>query len=215
MAKPKEKKPQTTYHHGDLRAALVAEARRMVERGGPDSVSLRAVAKAAGVSAAAPYHHFKDKHALLEAVAADGFKAFRERMIEFGRDAGDDLERLDSFGAGYVTFAVEHPHLFRLIHGPTFRAGAISQDLQDARTRSATVLTGAVSAYLPDASEQEILTASAAAWSIVHGAATLMIDGRLSTLIDHDDAASAARTIVHLLDIARVVKDPRSGSDEV
>src|SRR6185437_16137973 len=83
-ATPKSATPKAAYHHGDLRRALIAAARAILEEDGLPALSLRAVARRAGVSQAAPYHHFPDKDALLAALGAEGFdaldRAMRERM---------------------------------------------------------------------------------------------------------------------------------------
>lgn len=206
MARTNRKKVRADrYHHGDLRAALVAQARRIVERKGPAQVSLRGIAKAAGVSQAAPYHHFKDKHALLAAVAADGFREFTRTMIERAAGASDPEDRLHKLGLGYVEFAVQHPALYWLMQGPTFRREKSDSELAEARRESAAPLVDAVTACIPGASAAQIKNACAAAWSIVHGMATLCNDGRMQTMIDGSDLEATARTIIGQLDIRRAL----------
>lgn len=141
------KKPRNAYHHGDLRAALIASARALVTAGGTESFSLREAARAVGVSANAAYRHFDDKAALLAAVAADGFArlaaemeatappvdapssrrspgAARGRAAAHGplrglsRPAADAVEALRSLGRAYVVFAHREPSIFRLMFGP-------------------------------------------------------------------------------------------------
>lgn len=194
-------KANTGYHHGDLRAALVAEARRIVERDGPESVSLRAIAKAAGVSRAAPYHHFKDKRALLAAVAATGFRELAAHMNAKLDPAAAPRDRLDQLGFGYVEFGLRHAALCRLMQGPDFQKAGEYPDLDAAREESATPLTQTVSACLPGASQSAIRQACAAAWSIVHGLAQLATDGRIESLIGIADLSAATKSVTSALDL--------------
>src|ERR1700742_2861092 len=97
------------YHHGDLSRALVDAARRILEAEGPSALSLRAVAREAGVSPAAPYHHFKDKTELLEAVAHVGWDALTGAFIAARRNAADPAQALGNIGVAYVNFARDNP----------------------------------------------------------------------------------------------------------
>jgi AcrR family transcriptional regulator len=103
------------YHHGDLRRGLVEAARRLLEREGPAALSLRAVAREAGVSPAAPYHHFKDKSELLDAVADQGWAMLTEGMIE-ALNGADETDQLSPVMLAYVRFAREHPALYRVMY---------------------------------------------------------------------------------------------------
>ena len=201
MPANKQKKPHTPYHHGDLRAALIAEARKLVEQEGPDAVSLRAVAKAARVSQAAPYHHFKDKHALLAAVAAQGFREFKKTISAHAESSKTARDKLNLLGVGYIQFAVAHPLLFRLMQGPTFQSDDSDAELAHARAESVAPLIEAVTECLPGADEKQIMTVCAGAWSIVHGAAVLCNDNRLGSLIDTSDTGAVGQLITNLLDI--------------
>lgn len=108
-------KDDSSYHHGDLRAALVKAAAAEIERGGYENLSLRELAVSLGVSRAAPYRHFADRRALLAAVAADGF----ERLAAIYRKATSSGKtpqaRLAAAGRGYLKFAAERPQTFRLM----------------------------------------------------------------------------------------------------
>lgn len=192
-----------SYHHGDLRAALVDAARDIVVHQGPAAVSLRGVAKAVGVSQTAPYHHFKDKQALLEAVAAAATRAFTATMLAHADGASDPRERLNRLGVGYVSFAVRERALFQFMQAPAFQAEDVDPDLAEARAASYAPLADAVAACLPGAGERRIKTACAAAWSLVHGMASLANDGRLDDMLDLDDLENAALSITAQLDIER------------
>ena len=113
-AKSVESRP---YHHGDLRRALVEAARRLLEAEGPSALSLRAVAREAGVSPAAPYHHFKDKAELLDAVASEGWDMLNESMSA-AKDSVEGRQQLTALGIAYVCFARDNPAL--LFIGLTF-----------------------------------------------------------------------------------------------
>jgi AcrR family transcriptional regulator len=104
------------YHHGDLSRALVDAARRILENEGPAALSLRAVAREAGVSPAAPYHHFKDKSELLEAVAHEGWGALDAVLIKARASAKDASERMTGLGVAYVKFARDNPALYRVMY---------------------------------------------------------------------------------------------------
>src|SRR5580658_8100808 len=104
------------YHHGDLSRALVEAARRILEAEGAAALSLRAVAREAGVSPAAPYHHFKDKTELLEAVAQGGWDVLSEEIVTARRNADGAEEALRAIGVAYVTFARKNPALYRLMY---------------------------------------------------------------------------------------------------
>src|SRR5688572_15237261 len=106
------------YHHGDLRRALLDAALEILEEGGSSALTLREVARRAGVSHAAPYRHFADKAALLSAVAEEGFRVVYEEMISRSAMCVDPVEKLNQVGVAYVLFAVEHPAHFRVMFGP-------------------------------------------------------------------------------------------------
>src|SRR5271163_4591233 len=104
------------YHHGDLSRALVAAGRRILEAEGPAALSLRAVAREAGVSPAAPYHHFKDKSELLDAVAEEGWHELGDAIRKGLASADDPKLALHEVGVAYVTFARQNPALYRLMY---------------------------------------------------------------------------------------------------
>src|SRR5712675_1452378 len=107
---------RATYHHGDLRAALVRAAIELLEERGETELSLRAVARRAGVSPAAPYRHYADREALVSAVAAVGYRELAKRLAD-AHPAPSTPEQLASVGVAYVQFALEQPALFRMMFG--------------------------------------------------------------------------------------------------
>ena len=147
----------STYHHGDLPAALLRAAAKTLEKRGPGALSLRETARRAGVSHNAPYRHFPDREALLAALAAEGFAMLGERLRgQPGR----------AMGEAYVRFALEQPQRFRLMFGGVSPVG-------DAARQAYGVVLDAFKA-LP---RPEL--AAAAAWSLMHGLAQLLLEGHL------------------------------------
>jgi AcrR family transcriptional regulator len=106
------------YHHGDLRTACIEAALRLVEDGGPEAVTIRGVARVAGVSHQAPLHHFRDRDALLHEVAERGFELLVERLDRELHPGTSPLESLRTYGVVYVLHAVEHPGLFQVMFAP-------------------------------------------------------------------------------------------------
>ena len=146
-----------TYHHGDLRAALLRTAGEILEKEGLASLSLREVARRAGVSHNAPYRHFPDRGSLLAALAAQGFREFGDALAKRPRQ---------EMGEAYVEFALEHPQRFRLMFGGVARGS--DHRAYDALKKSFADL-GADAEY-----------AAAAAWGLVHGLAHLLLDGHFA-----------------------------------
>lgn len=154
----------STYHHGDLRAALRQAASELIAEQGLGSLSLREVARRAGVSHNAPYRHFPDRDSLLAELAAEGFRQLGEAMAgKQGRDRGE----------AYVRFALENPSRFRLMFGGQLEIGKHA-DLRAAATRT---YEGLVEAFRAQPGIADPQTAAAAAWALVHGLAQLLIDG--------------------------------------
>ncbi|TDU02472.1 TetR family transcriptional regulator [Streptomyces sp. 846.5] len=164
---------KSRYHHGDLRAALLGAAMDLLEEDG-GSLSLRAVARRAGVSPAAPYRHFADKEALESELAAAGFADLRQRLLGAADALPATPEEFALLAVGYVRFALDRPVLFRLMFGDP------CSDTEDARTVAAAELRAYVLACVneafPGADAEALATAG---WSLVHGLAFLHLDGKL------------------------------------
>lgn len=154
------------YHHGRLREALIDEAVAAIDERGVDALSLRELARRAGVSHAAPAHHFGDRSGLLTAIAADGFQRLADALEA---SAADFVET----GVAYVRFAIDEPGRFAVM----FRAELLREDdpaLAAARDRAGDVLRVGASAAGGDARANAL-----AAWSLVHGFATLWNAGAI------------------------------------
>ena len=169
--------PDKPYHHGELKPALVQAAFDLLQIYGLERLSLRSVAKRAGVSAMAPYRHFPDKGALLAAVAEHGFELLEERLTAADKHQ-DPRRALTDQALAYVAFAARYPDLFRLMYGraPLWNRRANAELVEDPNT-AYSVLARRISGMLPeDQVEDAVLTA----WSFVHGLASLIIDRRLT-----------------------------------
>lgn len=165
-----------TYHHGDLRAALLAEASVLLEQEGVDAVTFRGLARRLGVSHAAPGYHFADRDDLLLELGAHGHALLAEAM-QARLDAGVD-EPLVSIGKGYLDFAMSHPQHFRLMFAGVagMDAGA-NPAFAQAGTRSAAMLVSTATGSVDPAHDP---AGWMKAWALVHGLATLWNDGGLS-----------------------------------
>jgi AcrR family transcriptional regulator len=174
------------YHHGALREAMLEAAERILERDGIAGLTLRAAAREAGVSHAAPKNHFGDIRGLLSDLAAVGFARFGAALVANTREGETSKARLAALGHGYVTFAQRNPGLFLLM----FRSERLDfsrPPLRAAAEAAFGVLAGAVGARRREAPETPSTLSQAAqitaAWSLVHGFAMLMLDGRLKPLV--------------------------------
>lgn len=174
-----------TYHHGNLRAALIDAATRQLDAGGPQGVTLRGAAREAGVSQTAPYRHFPDKRAMLAALAEEGFRGMaRVTARAAGRARGDPLLALQRIGAAYVRFAAERPSHYRLMFSPTV-SGRSHPSLREAALAAWRVLceavaaaqgTGCVRAGKPEAIAFVL-------WALLHGLSALAMDDQVPPVV--------------------------------
>jgi AcrR family transcriptional regulator len=191
------------YHHGDLRAALIDAARRLLERGGPRGTTLRAIARDAGVSPAAPYHHFTDLETLLAALAAEGFGDLGDGMTRAAARAPDrdPLHRLQAAGVAYVRFAVRNPELFRLMFSGMLKDRSTYPELEEAADATFAVLQGLIGDPPGRTGGPLPGPGALAAWSTVHGLAVLLIEGRLGDRPSERKAARIARDVTEVLGV--------------
>jgi AcrR family transcriptional regulator len=177
----RRRKPAATYHHGDLRRALLAETARTIRKEGVDAVTLRAVGKRLGVSRTALYRHFADKPALLAAVAREGFQAFSRDLSQAWTAAGGGRAGFRAMGAAYVQFAIANPSHYRVMFGAFKDLCERDPELAADAHASFEVLLDAVTTLQADgllrADPPETLAQYI--WATVHGVAMLAIDGQL------------------------------------
>ncbi len=195
----------SAYHHGDLRAALLAEAATMITEGGAAGVTMREIGRRLGVSRSAPYRHFADKSALLVAVAAAGFNRLRGRLeaIEAGAPR-TSVERLRRLGGEYVRFALENPAHYRLMYGREALTREELPELKEAANALFEELVGVFRSYQRSGTvkRQDPRAQAYVAWSAMHGLASLMIEGQILATVDID--ALVRQTTSTLLDGMRV-----------
>lgn len=185
----------TPYHHGDLHEALLQAAERVLERDGIAGLTLRAVAREAGVSHAAPTHHFGDLTGLLSELAAIGFRMFNTAMVAARASETHPLMKAMANAKAYVAYAQAHPGMYSLMFRNE-RLDMTRPSLHEAATASFQGLANSVAAGRQEAGLQEPLSgdalealsleqaaAIARAWSLVHGFTMLLLDGRLEDIL--------------------------------
>jgi AcrR family transcriptional regulator len=162
------------YHHGDLRRALIDAARRLLEKEGPSALSLRAVAREAGVSPAAPYHHFKDKVELLEAVAGEGWDMLNQALAEAKARTASITETMSELGVAYVCFARDHPALYRVMYDTSRDSEALPGDMAvEGDSAYCKVRETLVEAGADPKATVDLELATIAAWCAAHGLAEM------------------------------------------
>lgn len=180
-----------TYHHGDLRAVIMAEAARLVAERGALGLSLRELAREAGVSHAAPAHHFTDRRGLFTALATEGFallaealKAARPRFV-------------DAAGA-YVRFALDHPGHYEVMFDKSlYDAG--DPHLATAETAAGSELARGVSSLSDANAQADPEGAALAAWSLVHGFSMLWLNDAVSADVKACDPLASVERIASIL----------------
>jgi len=169
-----------TYHHGNLKPALLAASLELMQKAGPGAFTLREVARRAGVSHNAPYRHFRDKEELLAALAAEGFDRLTAAMTKAAQSATGAVERMRRGGRGYVEFALRYPQHFTVMFEIPLQMDSYPQTQAAAGRAFATLVH-----YVEACQAEGILPPGDAkpfallAWSMVHGVAKLAINGRL------------------------------------
>jgi AcrR family transcriptional regulator len=181
------------YHHGDLRRTLLSAAVDAISESGPAALSLRELARRAGVSHAAPAHHFGDKAGLLTALAVEGFNLLADALDNARERTGSLLEA----GVAYVRFAVDHRAHFEVMFQPALYNDD-DPEVTAAQERAGTALSRGVATLPEPPSGEDARLAGLSAWSIVHGFATLWLAGALPPVVG-DDAGEAARLVIRRL----------------
>jgi AcrR family transcriptional regulator len=184
------------YHHGNLRRALLDAALDTIASDGVSAVNLRDLARRCGVSHAAPAHHFGDRTGLLTAIATEGYEGLSATTSATWTETGSFLE----VGVAYVRFAIAHPGHFAVMFRPDL-VDVGDPELVKASAASAAMLYGPVGSVAPvDGDVASQRTAAIAAWSLVHGIATLWLQGSLrdGPIEDPEDLTRAAAR--HLFD---------------
>jgi len=186
-----------SYHHGNLVEALVQASIAIIESEGLESLTLRKAARLAGVSHAAPAHHFDDLEGLLAAVAERGYQRLLDRMQAGAGASTPALERLRAVGLGYVRFAASEPGLFRTMFHPRLADKTRHPSLMEATQRTLCYLADAVRACqeIGAVREGDPVRLGRFAWATVHGASMLLVDRQLSPSMRPDDVERIATEV--------------------
>ena len=194
---------ETPYHHGALRDALLEAAERVLERDGLPGLTLRAVAREAGVSHAAPTHHFGDLTGLVSELAAIGFRRFNAAMVTAVAGEHAPIEKALARARAYVGYAQANPGMFGLMFR-TERLDYARPSLHEAADASFAGLAGAIAASRQEQIVDGTLSldqaaAIARAWSLVHGFTTLLLDGRLTDILHRSPAGTSAQALLEAM----------------
>lgn len=176
-----KKKRAGTYHHGDLRRALIDEALRTIQADGVEYLTLRAVALKLGVSRTALYRHFSDKQALLAAVGREGFRTLALALTEAWEQHGRGRAGFEAMGMAYVTFAVTHPAHYRVMFGRFVESCSKDPEfVLQARSAFQVLVDSVVEQQQAGLVRRDApLIVARFIWAVVHGVAMLAIDGQL------------------------------------
>lgn len=169
------------YHHGNLRQALLEEAVRTIQADGVGGLTLRAVGERLGVSRTALYRHFSDKHALVAAVAREGFRMLRLALTGALDEHGREWKGVEAMVVAYVHFAVEHPSHYRVMFGHFVRSCSKNADLAEQATSAFEVLVDSLIEQQQAGliRQDDPVMIAEFIWSVVHGLAMLMIERQL------------------------------------
>lgn len=191
--------------HGDLKVALLLAAEKQLERDGPEKLSLRAVARLAGVSQTAPYNHFSNREGLLAALAAQGFEQLAAGQAAAARANDNPRIALERLGYEYIRFACERPKLYRLMFGAGIGGEGWHYDnlVAEPRSRSFAPLGKVIHRLLPEpVSSGQVENGAMVCWAFVHGLSMMLIDGTLADRVKSDDAIAelSRQSIAVILD---------------
>lgn len=170
------KTKKSSYHHGNLREELVSQGMLILEEEGLGSLTMREIARRLGVTQTAPLHHFESKAALLAAIAAMGFRMLFDHRMGALKDKRTPDDRLMAVLVAYVEFALAHPALYQLMHGPEIPDKTLFPELNEAAIRSYSLLESAVADYLlaHEGSMERSRDATLGAWTVCQGLATVL-----------------------------------------
>ncbi|HUH69091.1 MAG TPA: TetR/AcrR family transcriptional regulator [Mycobacterium sp.] len=180
-----------SYHHGDLRAVILREAARLVAERGAERVSLRELARSAGVSHAAPAHHFTDRRGLFTALATQGFQLLAEALIDARGHFADAA-------LAYVRFAIEHPGHYQVMFNKSLLDTA-DAELAAAEAAAGAELSRGVSTLRDPNAQADPAGARLAAWSLVHGFSMLWLNDAVNAQVKAIDPMDTVMRIAAML----------------
>jgi AcrR family transcriptional regulator len=179
------------YHHGDLRAVILAEAARLVAERGAERISLRELARGAGVSHAAPAHHFTDRRGLFTALATQGFQLLAEALVGARGQFADAA-------LAYVRFAIAHPGHYQVMFNKSL-LDASDAELAAAEAAAGAELSRGVATLRDPGARADPAGAQLAAWSLVHGFSTLWLNDAVNDAVRQTDPMDTVLRIATML----------------
>ncbi|MCV7260943.1 TetR/AcrR family transcriptional regulator [Mycobacterium shimoidei] len=182
---------RSSYHHGDLRAVILAEAARLVAERGADRISLRELAREAGVSHAAPAHHFTDRRGLFTALATQGFELLAAALVEA-------RPRFLDAALAYVRFAIEHPGHYAVMFDRSL-VDASDSELVAAQAAAAAELSRGIASLRDPRAKADPDGAELAAWSLVHGFSMLWLNDAVDERVRGADPMRTVERIATIL----------------
>lgn len=186
------------HHHGDLRSALIQAGIELLAEGGKETLTLRKCAARAGVSHAAPAHHFDGLSGLRTAIAQQGFQIFRQSMLKASQKSDqNDLTRLKAVCSGYLNFAIENPALFDLIFSSALMAN-FEDKVKSDTLLSYDVLRDACAPFVP--AGHDPMQIETQVWSLIHGYTHLYMAGRFGPVDPTQQARGPFDAVMALLD---------------
>jgi len=179
---------KSTYHHGNLREALIASALEILKEGTLQDLSLRALARKAGVSQTAPYRHFEDKEALIVVLIQEGSNLMQKSMRLALEKSEDPVEQLIDMGIAYYDFSQEHPAHFRLMFGGNLENKEKYSSLIETEQQGYELVQTVVDRCmkLPGAPKLSAELVRLTCWSLVHGLANLILNEVLNDDVPKD-----------------------------
>ncbi len=202
-----------SYHHGNLRQALLAKALTSLQKGGVERLSLRELARSLEVSQAAPYRHFPDKESLLAELAAQGFRELARDMKAAMQGEDEASGALQAAGLSYIRFATHHPEQYRLMFGNGRIEKGRYSSFDEAAADAFGVLLDVIQRGVASRSfrDEPVMALALAAWSVVHGFASLAIDGQV-VAVGTEENPSLAEQVTRLL-LVGVERNPGVGKN--
>ncbi|HIF11361.1 MAG TPA: TetR/AcrR family transcriptional regulator [Sneathiellales bacterium] len=195
----KKSEKLNTYHHGDLKTALLDAGEEILSQKGPEAISLREIARACGVSQTAPYRHFSNKEALLVAIAIRAFEEFGHTLRVAKESRSDPKAKLHELGKAYVEYGLNHPHRLRLMFGRQSVLQSKDDNSIAAKGVGFSLLEDTVEELI-QGDEKRLKAATIAAWSLVHGFTMLVLSLPNGTLGASDsDHADLLYTMLEML----------------
>ena len=190
---------KSTYHHGNLREVLISSALEILREGTLQDLSLRALARKAGVSQTAPYRHFEDKEALIVVLMQEGSTLLQDSMRVACENSDEPVDRLINLGLAYYDFSQLHPAHFRLMFGGSLECKEKYSELVETEQKGGEIVKFVVNECmkLPHAPEVSPDIVRLTCWSLVHGLANLILNDVIQDdILKGDDKRTVVSQVI-------------------